>query len=172
MAIHSSVLAWRIPGTGEPGGLPSMGSHRVGHDWSDLAAAWIWYLIWQKDFAEMIKLRILRRKENLLVSGLFRWIQCNYEGPYKREEGGGGLPWGPSGWDLPMQRMQVWSLAPEDPTCHGANKPMHHKYRACALEPANHKYWAHTLQLMEPGHSTACVLKQEKSLQWEASALQ
>ena len=40
MATHSSVLAWRIPGTGEPSGLPSMGSHRVGHDWSDLAAAW------------------------------------------------------------------------------------------------------------------------------------
>ena len=39
MATHSSVLAWRIPGTGEPGGLPSMGSPRVGHDWSDLAAA-------------------------------------------------------------------------------------------------------------------------------------
>jgi len=39
MATHSSVLAWRIPGTGEPGELPSMGSHRVGHDWSDLAAA-------------------------------------------------------------------------------------------------------------------------------------
>ena len=39
MATHSSVLAWRIPGTGEPGGMPSMGSHRVGHDWSDLAAA-------------------------------------------------------------------------------------------------------------------------------------
>ena len=38
MATHSSVLAWRIPGIGEPGGLPSMGSHRVGHDWSDLAA--------------------------------------------------------------------------------------------------------------------------------------
>ena len=38
MATHSSVLACRIPGTGEPGGLPSMGSHRVGHDWSDLAA--------------------------------------------------------------------------------------------------------------------------------------
>ena len=32
MATHSSVLAWRIPGTGEPGGLPSMGLHRVGHD--------------------------------------------------------------------------------------------------------------------------------------------
>ena len=39
MATHSSVLAWRIPGTGEPDGLLSMGSHRVGHDWHDLAAA-------------------------------------------------------------------------------------------------------------------------------------
>ena len=38
-ATHSSVLAWRIPGMGEPGGLPSMGSHRIGHDWSDLAVA-------------------------------------------------------------------------------------------------------------------------------------
>ena len=38
MATHSSVLAWRIPGTGEPGGLPSMGLHRVGHNWIDLAA--------------------------------------------------------------------------------------------------------------------------------------
>ena len=39
MATHSSVLAWRIPGTGEPGGLPSMGSHRVGHNLRDLAVA-------------------------------------------------------------------------------------------------------------------------------------
>ena len=39
MAPHSSVLAWRIPGMREPGGLPSLGLHRVGHDWSDLAAA-------------------------------------------------------------------------------------------------------------------------------------
>ena len=39
MATHSSVLAWRIPGTGEPGGRLSLGSHRVGHDWSDAAAA-------------------------------------------------------------------------------------------------------------------------------------
>ena len=39
MATHSNVLAWRIPGTGDPGELPSVGSHRVGHDWSDLAAA-------------------------------------------------------------------------------------------------------------------------------------
>ena len=39
METHSSVLTWRIPGTGKLGGLPSMGSHRVTHDWSDLAAA-------------------------------------------------------------------------------------------------------------------------------------
>ena len=39
MATHSSVLAWRIPGMGKPDALPSMGSHRVGHNWSDLAAA-------------------------------------------------------------------------------------------------------------------------------------
>jgi len=39
MATHSSILAWRTPGTEEPSGLPSMGLHRVGHDWSDLAAA-------------------------------------------------------------------------------------------------------------------------------------
>ena len=50
MATHSSVLAWRIPGTGEPGELPSMGSHRVRHDWSDLAAAavakWVGLIYW------------------------------------------------------------------------------------------------------------------------------
>ena len=39
MATHSTAPACRIPGTGEPGGLPSIGSHRVGHDWSNLAAA-------------------------------------------------------------------------------------------------------------------------------------
>ena len=46
MATHSSGLAWRIPGMGEPGGLLSMGSHRVGHDWSDLAAAAACVLGW------------------------------------------------------------------------------------------------------------------------------
>ena len=48
MATHSSVLAWRIPGTGEPDGLPSMWSHRVGHDWSDLAAAAMYFIIKKK----------------------------------------------------------------------------------------------------------------------------
>ena len=47
MATHSSVLAWRIPGMGEPGGLLSMGSHRVGHEWSDLADPLWWRRKWQ-----------------------------------------------------------------------------------------------------------------------------
>ena len=46
MATHSNILAWRIPGMGEPGGLRSMGSHRVGHDWSDLAAAAVTSVVW------------------------------------------------------------------------------------------------------------------------------
>jgi len=45
MGTHSSVLAWRIPGTREPGGLPSMGLHRVGHDGSDLAAAAVFHCV-------------------------------------------------------------------------------------------------------------------------------
>ena len=49
MATHSSVLALRIPGTGKPGGLPSVGSHRVGHDWSDLAAAAGYFLCCCRD---------------------------------------------------------------------------------------------------------------------------
>ena len=47
MATHSSVLAWRIPGMGEPGGLPSLGSHRVGYNWSNLAAA---AAVWLKKY--------------------------------------------------------------------------------------------------------------------------
>ena len=55
MATHSSVLAWRIPGTGEPVGLLPMGLHRVRHDWSDLAAAVKCSLI----FFEIILIKII-----------------------------------------------------------------------------------------------------------------
>ena len=50
MATHSGVLAWRIPGTAEPGGLPSMGSHRVRHNWSNLAAV---AAAWDSDILKM-----------------------------------------------------------------------------------------------------------------------
>ena len=54
---------------------------------------------------------------------------------------------------LPMQGTQVWSLVWEDPTCHGATKPMHHNYWACALEPTSHNYWACAPQLLKPACS-------------------
>ena len=60
MATHSSVLAWRIPGMGEPGGLPSMGSHRAGHDWSDLAAAaaaYVYILIFKYIFLPKVTIK-------------------------------------------------------------------------------------------------------------------
>ena len=67
MATHSSVLAWRIPGTGEPGGLPSLGLHRSGHDWSDLAAV----LIFKMMFCRMVFLA----REDL---GQFpNWMKAN-----------------------------------------------------------------------------------------------
>ena len=55
MATHSSVLAWGIPGTEEPGGLPSMGSHRVGHDWCDLAAAAAYLSLEKKRWNKALK---------------------------------------------------------------------------------------------------------------------
>ena len=69
MATHSSVLAWRIPGTGEPGGLPSMGSHRVGHDWSDLATAAAQYLDLVSTVNNMV-LRICANNETFLKNKL------------------------------------------------------------------------------------------------------
>ena len=65
MATHSSVLAWRIPGMGDPGGLPSLGLHRVRHDWSDLAAAVIFFYYFQqilKFYIFIFHLKIRRNK--------------------------------------------------------------------------------------------------------------
>ena len=67
MATHSSILAWRIPGTEEPSGLPSMGSHRVGHDWSDLAAA----IIYNKDLDDKINCITHLKSYNLDYAKIF-----------------------------------------------------------------------------------------------------
>ena len=50
----------------------------------------------------------------------------------------------------------------EDPTCHGATKPVHHNYWACDLEPQSNNYWAHMLQLLKAVHTRAWDLQQEK----------
>ena len=63
-----------------------------------------------------------------------------------------------------MQGTRVRALVREDPTCRGATKPVRHNYRACALEPTSHNYWAHVPR--------ACALQQEKPPQWEARLLQ
>ena len=72
---------------------------------------------------------------------------------------------------LPMQGTRVWSLVQEDPTCHGATKPMHHNYWTCTLEPTSHNYWACMLQLLKPT-PRAGAPQQEKPPQWEACAVQ
>ena len=68
MAAHSSVLAWRIPGTGKPGRLPSIGSHRVRYDWSDLAAAAACFFI--KNYFSLIscKCKVYSVLINILLS--------------------------------------------------------------------------------------------------------
>ena len=71
MAAHFSVLAWRIPGTGEPGGLLSMGSHRVGHDWSDWAAA-----------AATIRWSVCFSLVNQRISSLVSWFLSHLHGVY------------------------------------------------------------------------------------------
>ena len=77
MATHSSVLAWRIPGMGEPGGLPSMGSHRVGYDWNDSAVAAV---------AQMLKNLLALQETPSLIPGSGRYpgegigypLQCSW----------------------------------------------------------------------------------------------
>ena len=51
---------------------------------------------------------------------------------------------------LPMQETRIRALVREDPTCHGATKPVSHNYWACALEPTSHNYWARAPQLLKP----------------------
>jgi len=67
---HSSVLAWRIPGIGEPGGLLSMGLHRVGHDWSDLAAA--------TAHASKVMLKILQARFQQYVNNELPDVQAEF----------------------------------------------------------------------------------------------
>ena len=78
-----------------------------------------------------------------------------------------------------MQGTEIWSLVQEDPTYHGATKPMCHNYWTCALEPTCCSYWAHVPQVLNPRAATteACLPRsrapqQEKPPQWEAETPQ
>ena len=78
MAAHSSVLAWRIPGTGEPGGMPSMGSHRVRHDWDDLAAAAAEQLTHslKKDTNIILKTQDIQNNFSQLLFSIKYWLSA------------------------------------------------------------------------------------------------
>ena len=105
MATHSSVLAWRIPGTGEPGGLQSMRSHRVGHDWSDLAAAAAAVNILAGCLAQMVK-NLSAMQET--------WVQSlDWEDPLEKGE---DYPLHHSCTDNSMDRGAWWA------TGHGVTK--------------------------------------------------
>ena len=96
MATHSSVLAWRVPGTGEPDGLPPTGSHRVGHDWSDLAVA---AMIWQVALAV---------KNPLTNGGEVRDLRSTL-GSGRSPGGGHGNPPQCSCLENPMDRGAWWA---------------------------------------------------------------
>jgi len=119
MATHSSVLAWRIPGTGEPGGLLPMGSHGVGHNWSDLAAAAallflniLFYCCWIEFFFPYIKYVdclfttlhacMLSRFSHVWLFATLRTVasQALLSLGFSRQEYRSGLPCPPPG-DLP-----------------------------------------------------------------------
>ena len=86
MATQSSVLAWRIPGTAEPGGLLSIGSHRVGHDWSDLAAAagvelFDTYMVWDIVRSRQVHKTVLSNHSNFIhvnvrSSKIYSYARC------------------------------------------------------------------------------------------------
>ena len=74
MATHSSVLAWRIPGMEKPGGLPSMGSHRVGHDWIDLAtAAWFLTHICEVELSEILNECQMYKMKHIMHCRKAKW---------------------------------------------------------------------------------------------------
>ena len=90
MATHSSVLAWRIPGMGEPGGLPSRGLHRVRYDWSDLAAAAAFKHFWS--------LLLLFSRRVLSNSSVIPWTivhQAPLSKGFSRQEYWNGLSFPP-----------------------------------------------------------------------------
>ena len=71
MGTHSSILAWRILGTGEPGGRPSVGLHRVRHNWSDLAAAYEKKSLWDTVLNKVNWISILQNRASLMA----QWVK-------------------------------------------------------------------------------------------------
>ena len=103
MATHSSILAWRIPGIGEPGGLPSLGSHRVGHDWNDLVVVVKWLSMHTHRLFYCYH-AVLSRVWLFLTPWTVA-CQAPLSMRFSRQEHQGGLPFPPSG-ALPSSGME------------------------------------------------------------------
>ena len=144
MATHSRVLAWRIPGTGEPGGLQSVGSHRVGHDWSNLAAAVTVKLrcklcVW---VFESLNLFLPREKAKTLRSEKDSPLSCSW--PYTdkcllRRQSNIRASLVVQGLRILLPKQGTWfqSLLQEDLTGGRTTKPVHRNYWASALDPVS-----------------------------------
>ena len=120
MATHSTVLAWRIPGMGEPGGLLSMELHRVGHNWSDLAAAAAAFVLVQKVQGTCygtVKIRkyVLRARYMGFKVSFFHpltvwlWTVINLSETFSMSEHGDNksFPW-VSKWTKSLDLMNIW----------------------------------------------------------------
>ena len=133
MATNSSILAWRIPWTEEPGVLQSMEWQRVGHDW----------------VTNTFTFKITKERTHWPWVWLFR---CNRKILHKKINNWGLLCW-LSGKEstCPCRRhgFSPWSRK----VLHAAEQlnPVHHNYWACALEPGGRNCWAHMLQRLKPG---------------------
>ena len=102
MATHSSVLAWRIPGTAKPGGLLSMGSHRVRHNWSDLAAATAAQILLEHLLSHFSRVRFFETPWTIAH-------QAHLSMGFSRQEHWSGLPF-PSPGILPDLEIEPVSL--------------------------------------------------------------
>ena len=163
MAPHSSTLAWKIPWTEEPSGLQSMGSLRVGYNWSDLAAAAAWGDLgkevaeaglpqWQCQFSQvsfgLTAFPLWRDDSQIyLQSRLCSWTGLT---PYcllfisTEKSDARGFPGGSVAKNLSANAGDTCSI-PDQGRSHmpWGTKPVCHNYWACALEPGSHNYWAH-----------------------------
>ena len=179
MATHSGVLAWRIPGTGEPGGLSSLGSHGVRHDWSDFAAKLYSLAILLCSYPCIILYFTLPSKQvfelkNKSKQIKTKWIACvcwtsNKPNPISKKNWRTSLVVQWIRICLPMQGTWVQSLIWKDPMCYRETKPcatttelVLQSRRAEITEPMSHDCWS-----LRP---RACAPQQGKPLQREATA--
>ena len=184
MAPHSSILAWRIPSTEEPGGLQSTGLQRVRHDWTTSLSSGglVFQLVcrfhryWAYSSKSTVQLKMESRFQDRACSassftttkGLHAATKtrCKSNKQIKINE---RFSWWLSVKRICLSRQwtPVRSLAWEDPTCLGAFKPMSQDYWACALEAGSYSYWAHVLQLLKPTCPRARAPQQWEALKEE-----